>query len=229
MTLQYLHLFDPAKCGGHEKRYALSLEWIVPLENAQNFDDDPCPNIIIDFGQNIDEAPFDLALHQLLPVLVRSTGKQDLRYPTNLADNNYAGVCAMEILEHMKDRVEDRIDEMCYSGIRNLLAEAFRILRPGGWMFLSTPNLSQYGCAWRLIRGDAANWNLCHAREFGFLELQQFVAEAGFSIERIAAVNVWDPLPCPGELAVLMDRLCPAVPHDGDCIFLIARKPEGSP
>lgn len=218
--MKYLDQFDHAKCHGHEGRFALSLTWIESLLVSGA--------LVYDFGQNGGDNPFNQVLARLFPVSLHTTGEADLRHRLPIADATADGCTVMETLEHVKDRVEDPVDVFTYSGIRNCLAEACRILKPGGWMFLSTPNACQYGTIWRLVRGEASNWCLAHLREFGWCELQQFVTEAGFRIERIEAVTVWDPLECPHVLKAVVEHLAPDVPR-GDCIFLLARKPEARP
>jgi SAM-dependent methyltransferase len=215
---KYLSEFDPVKSRGHERRFALSLEWVEPLL---------CPGeVVFDFGQSLEECPFDQAVRRLFPgVVLHTTGDADLRYRLTTACDSVHGVVAMEILEHMKDRQEDELAVYSQSGIRNLLAEALRILKPGGWLLLTTPNLSRYTCAWNLVRGERAEWCHAHVREFGYAELLRFVISAGFIIEKAATVDVWETLPCPEELVAVMDRLCPEIPR-GDCTFMLARKPE---
>ena len=226
--MNYLAEFDPRQCGGHELRYARSLEWLEPLllpgAVVYDFGRGSYGGSTGLYGSGAEEWPFNAAVRRLFPVTLHSTGAADLRYPLLLPDAACDGVLAMETVEHMKDREED-VDTFRYSGVRNLLAEAFRLLRPGGWLFLTTPNGSQYGCAWRLLCGHSALWGLDHVREFGYCEIQQFVRDAGFTIERGDALDVWEKLECPPILSNLMDQLRPDLPR-GDCTFLVARKPQ---
>ena len=123
----------------------------------------------------------------------------------------------------MKDRAEDDVTMFTYSGIRNLLSECFRILRPGGWLFLSTPNLASLGCLWTHLQGDAAHWHKPHVRELGPEELRWFLEQAGFHLARLEGVDVWPARDCPPELAALALRLAPQVPR-ADCLFVLAEK-----
>jgi SAM-dependent methyltransferase len=224
-TVKYLAEFDPAQCGGHALRYAMSLQWLEPLLTPGA--------VVLDFGRGSCPGqsavcPFDAVLPRLFPVDLRGSGKADLRYPLPIDGETADGVLLMETIEHLKDREESDVENFGYSGIRNVLSEARRILKPDGWLFLTTPNLSRYTCAWNLVRGESAHWVLAHCHEFGYCELQRFLTDAGFTIERIETPAVWEPLECPHILKAVMEHLAPDVPR-GDCIFVLARKPEAQP
>jgi len=219
--VKYLAAFNPDECKGHERRFALTLEWLEPLliQDAAVFD----------FGADMERNVFDVALRRLFPqIQLRNTSSNDLRLPLPIVPAIADGVLVMEVLEHMKDRPTDPVDTLCYTGVRTVLQEALRLLKPGGWMFLSTPNASQYGTAWRLVRGGSTSWCEAHQHEFGWHELLWWVTNTGFVIERAEAVNVWEELECPQELRDVMDRLCPDMPR-GHCSFILARKPGGPP
>jgi len=216
--VRYLDEFPADQCGGHERRYAVSLEWVAPLLTPGA--------TIVGFGRG--ECPFETAARRLFPATITTTRDDDLRYYLRLEDASADGILLMETLEHMKDRDGDPVDIVCHTGIRNVLAEALRILKPGGWLFLTTPNAGQYGCAWRLVRGDSPTWCDAHAHEFAWNELRWFLTTAGFRIDRIEAVDCWMDLECPAELRAVMDALCPDIPR-GHAIFCLARKPEAAP
>jgi len=219
--MRFLSEFDGLDCKGHERRFAASLDWITPLLLPEA--------VVYDFGQGLDGCPFTRVVQRMFPLVdLRNTGAADLRFPIPVPDSCADVALAMEIIEHMKDRETDAVDQYCFSGVKNLLAEAYRVLRPGGALFLSTPNGSQYTTAWRLIRGDGSTWYYAHIHEFGFNELQSVVGAAGFVIQRIEAVDVWEPQDCPHLLRAMMEHLAPAIPR-GDCLFLLACKPEVTP
>ncbi|MGA2035868.1 MAG: methyltransferase domain-containing protein [Thermoguttaceae bacterium] len=211
--MKYLEEFDAAECGGHARRYAVSLEWIEPLL---------LPGAVI-YQTGRGFCPFDLAARRLFPIDLRSTGQSDLRYPLPLAAEIADGIFCMETIEHIDDPADCDGEMFHDAGIHNLLSECHRILKPGGWLFLTTPNANQYGCAWRLVKGDSPRWCNGHIRELGYWELLHFVRRAGFGVERIETRDVWEDLPCPTELRQAMDRLAPGVPR-GHCVFMLARK-----
>jgi SAM-dependent methyltransferase len=200
---------------GGDGRYALALEWIEPLVLPKA--------VVYDLGQNMENNVFDRHDRRLFGVDLRGTGDADLRYPFPIASDAADGVIAMEILEHMKDRTDDPLQTFCYSGAKTLLCESFRILKPGGWFLLTTPNLSQYAAVWRLACGDAPAW-VEHCREYAWNEISPMLLKVGFQIEQIESVLPFYEEQCPAEFANLLDRLCPNVPRL-PVIFALSRKP----
>lgn len=201
---------------GHYDRYVLSANWLEPFLTAGAK--------VAECGA--EDGVFTRLLRECFPAVeVTTIGETiDLRYrfadrfpPQDL-------VLAMEVIEHMKDRSEDDRATFCYSGVKNLLAECFLLLRPGGTLFLSTPNPASYGCLWTQMRGDCPQWFKPHPRELGPLELRWLLEYAGFRIEAFHGVNVWPPQECPAELRKLADRLSPDIPRES-CLFILARKP----
>lgn len=215
--MKYLGEFNPELSKGHERRFALTLDWIEPLLTEKT--------AVCDFGQGLDTCQFVLAVRRLFPnVRYETTGDADLRYPTGIESQSFDGVILSEIIEHIRDRETDPLDTFVGGGPSHLLREALRVLKPGGWMFLSTPNQSQMGCIWRSARGESPKWNPAHVCEFGWHGIIRLVRDTGFTVERSEAVCVWDDLECPAELAECVMRLCPDVPR-GHCTFVLARKP----
>jgi SAM-dependent methyltransferase len=205
--LSHLHGGEP----GHYPRYCLAAEWLAPLLTPD------CT--LVECGG---AGPFTGLLQECFGVTRRVTDPIDLRHwePAEAAADI---VLAMEVIEHMKDRDADDRATFCYSGIRHLVAQCFRALKPGGRLFLSTPNPAAYGCLWSAVRGDCPLFYKWHVRELGPLELRWLVEEAGFQIERFEGVSVWPPGDCPEELAALISRLAPDVPRE-PCLFVLARK-----
>jgi SAM-dependent methyltransferase len=122
----------------------------------------------------------------------------------------------------MKDRRDDPLQTFTYSGAKTLLRESHRILKPGGWLLLTTPNLAAYGAIWRLACGESPAW-VEHQREYAWNEVPRLLEEAGFRLERLEAALPFYEEQCPAEFAALLDRLCPDVPRL-PTIFALARK-----
>jgi SAM-dependent methyltransferase len=212
--MRYLSEFDASKCGGHERRYALSVEWLEPLLSPGA--------VVYDCGRG--EWPLPAMLRRTFAADIRNTGEADLRYPFPILSDVADGVICTEVIEHMKDRVEDDITTFTYSGVHNLLSECLRILKPGGWLFLSTPNLSSYGCLWGHMKGDSPTWYKPHVHELGCKELRWFLTAAGFVVERFEGVDVWPPQEYLPQVKHVADMLCPGLPRES-CLFVLGRKP----
>ena len=191
--MKYLGEFDPSQCGGHERRYALSAQWLEGLLTPGS--------VVYDCGRG----QYPLRSHAPRPLSRRAAqhGRAGPALRAGDSSTTADGMICSEVIEHMKDRGEDDCATFTYSGIRNLLAECFRILKPGGWLFLSTPNLACPECLWSHVRGDAAWWFKPHVRELGPEEVRWFLAKAGFRIARLEGVDVWPVAECPAELAAL--------------------------
>lgn len=85
-------------------------------------------------------------------------------------------VILREVIEHVVD-------------VASLLAECRRVLRPGGWLVLTTPNRWDarrpvYRLAGRIWSGDA---DPTHVHLFAPLELRWALAAAGFARPRVAS------------------------------------------
>lgn len=99
-----------------------------------------------------------------------------------LPDHSVQLVFALEIIEHMTSPF-------------HLLAEAHRILRSGGHVVLTTPNVTRIGNVFKLLIGRTPNDRLAppgydnpddewrpHAREYAMHELVEMLSHTGFDI-----------------------------------------------
>ncbi len=106
------------------------------------------------------------------------------RYP--YADGRFAAVVCCELLEHLAE------DPM------HMAAEINRILRPGGRLVLSTPNICALRSVSAILRGNHPGINSQytarkggneaeprHAREYTPGEVRKLFAAAGFAVERL--------------------------------------------
>ena len=98
-----------------------------------------------------------------------------------LPSARFEAVVALEIIEHL---TEDAGAE--------LLRHAYRVLAPGGWLMLSTPNRwSPEGLAGHYIgdrllrRGRWQAWDPSHQHVYSSLEILRLVRRSGFAIEGV--------------------------------------------
>ncbi|WP_406699835.1 methyltransferase domain-containing protein [Singulisphaera sp. Ch08] len=187
----------------HIRRYALSLSWIPQGE-----------------GRVLDPAcgagHFGEVLRGQRGYTLETPGffnleKDSAPYP----DATFDGVLLMEVLEHFTS------DPMF------ALAELNRVLKPGGFLLLTTPNLASWVALHNLInhaspylygvfirQGDTDR----HNREYTVDEVGKLVTAAGFQVERLAGVVAY---PSHDHLPAI-----PGVdPRDrGDTTFCLCRK-----
>ena len=103
-----------------------------------------------------------------------------------------------------------------------MLREVFRVLAPGGWFCLDTPN----GPVWRLRSAELMNDD--HKVEYGAEELRRSWRSCGFEVAEAKGLNLMQG----GVAAGLFDER-EASAHPGvfaaaeDCLLLamVARKP----
>jgi SAM-dependent methyltransferase len=187
----------------HVRRYVLSLSWVPEGEG-----------VLLD--------PASGAGH-FVEILRRSRGYAVVtperfnleKDPAPFPDASFDGVLLMEVLEHFAS------DPMF------ALVEINRLLKPGGFLLLTTPNVASWAALHKLIahespylfgiftrQGDTDR----HNREYSVAEVGRLMAAAGFRVDRLeglGAYPVHDALPA-----------IPGVPpaDRGDTIFCLGRK-----
>lgn len=131
----------------------------------------------------------DLAPHRVAPLIgdlgldVRRCDVEREAMP--FADGHFAGVLLCETFEHL------RVDPAL------VLSEACRVLAPGGFLLLTTPNVYSLPSLARFLLGRsvADPWSefgklralghMGHVREYSAREVRRFVEASGFALERL--------------------------------------------
>jgi SAM-dependent methyltransferase len=98
----------------------------------------------------------------------------DLNHPLPFADASLDGVSLVEVIEHIV-RAESLVEEIA------------RVLRPGGWLVLTTPNVVHWTYRWRTLTGHAPKQEGYHYRFFTRDRLERMLAERGFALEARAS------------------------------------------
>lgn len=110
-----------------------------------------------------------------------------LRWPT--PENHYDSIICTEVLEHLCDLERDTYSVWRGSGLSAFLTESFRGLRPGGYLFASTPNAHSALCLHHVLHGYPPMFFQPHLREFGREELTRAAESCGFIVEEFFAVQ----------------------------------------
>lgn len=122
----------------------------------------------------------------------RATGRAslvvDLRRPLPFRDASLDGASLIEVIEHIVE-AEALVDELA------------RVIRPGGWLVMTTPNVAHLTYRWRAVTGHEPKQEGYHYRFFVRKKLERIFARAGFRVEARASF---------GKQALLskLGRLC---------------------
>ena len=106
-------------------------------------------------------------------------GNDDVRFKwEKYADNSFDVITAFEIFEHLnpingRDEYEDLMISSDF-----FLKECTRVLRPGGILLLSTPNVASYYCIEKLFKGEYPYY-YWHFREYDAHQLMHAVSRCG--------------------------------------------------
>jgi SAM-dependent methyltransferase len=198
----------------HKKRILKSIEWLGPYIKDDSW--------ILELGGGM----FPYVFHAASPGIRGDNTTTDLRLPLEIPSGQYDVVVNTELVEHMKDKVEAPYDRFDFSGLRMLLSESYRVLKPGGITFVTTPNASSLGIIYRILMGWPNYFFMPHVREYTVKELKTFLEEQKFSIERMETLDVYDDLP-PNEreeITNLLGKGGYSTEYRGECSFVIARK-----
>jgi SAM-dependent methyltransferase len=145
--------------------------------------------------------------------------------PYPLEDEAFDGVIFTEVFEHLRDYPT------------RSLVEVARVLRPGGYLFFTTPNAAYLMNRVRLLRGGSVHTSLDdwiggvpharHAREYLFSEVERCMDMAGLEIELSTSrhFHVDDPSLVRRTVKQGIDRLSVVRPTLGPMIVMVARKP----
>lgn len=169
----------------HIKRYLETFRWLPKT-----------PGLLIDLGGAcgiFGDILRDFTKHTL--VYADHLGGEDVsrfdfeRDTFPFADNHFDIVLFTEVLEHLSE------DPM------HALAEINRVLKPGGKLLLTTPNIASWKSLRRGLKGEHPGLFVQymrhggtdrHNREYTASEVLELMTDAGFEIIRADAIDVYD-------------------------------------
>src|SRR3954471_11960035 len=121
---------------------------------------------------------------------------EDLRLPFKLPDNQFDVVLAFEVLEHIKDSpLRDTdigwIAHFNFSGLQNVFAETFRVLKPGGLFIITTPNATSLDVLFKVVSGGHPPMHEPHVRELAPAEVFKLAADHRFERVKFDTFFAW--------------------------------------
>ncbi len=142
--------------------------------------------------------------------------------PFPYSDASFATVLCCELLEHLSR------DPM------HMMAEIHRILRPGGHLVLTTPNLASLRAVGAVLQGGhpmlfpsyiRSTDEARHAREYTPREIHRLLEQSGFTVELLETGPFrQEPQPEAAWVERLLDRHALPQQHRGEGIYAVGRK-----
>ncbi len=203
----------------HASRYFLTLQWLEPILASL-----PADAVILDLGgesvaTNLSRLKF--SQYNIANLTV------DLRYSWPVEPRSVDLIICTELVEHVTDLPDGLNDTFYATGLKALLGECLKALKPGGVMFLTTPNVNSVLQLNKAFAGASPWFYTLHIREYTAGEMINYLEEAGFK------VDYWKDIQCiipDGDFTdtfrVLLNTPFPnATEHRGDDLFFILHKP----
>jgi SAM-dependent methyltransferase len=115
----------------------------------------------------------------------------DLREHFPIRNNKYDLVICTETLEHLKDRNTATRDMFDFSGVYNVIREAFRILKKNGLFFVTTPNGACLKSICRLLLYKSPYMWIHHIKEYSPNQIKYMLEVEHFYVKKMKTYNLW--------------------------------------
>jgi SAM-dependent methyltransferase len=155
----------------------------------------------------------------------------DLRERFPYDDASFDVVFCLEVIEHIKDRESTSFGDLAtfsFSGIRNCLLEIRRVLKPGGTLVLSTPNVCGYLSIKNVLQHRHPFAYQPHNRELAPADVRQLLSDADLTIERLWTTDAWknwNDVWWQRRMALMMTLFGYSTRERHDDILVLARRP----
>ena len=162
------------------------------------------------------------------PKIQWSNTDWDLRNPWKTEAGTTDLIVCTELVEHLSDQANEIFNEGFYKlGFIALLQESYQALKPGGYLFLTTPNAASVLHIKMILQGDPPWFFGKHVREYTMNEVVRQAKEAGFEIVRNKDVHCMSVMAY-SDFSLIFQILLEngfETNGRGDDLFVVVRKP----
>jgi len=162
------------------------------------------------------------------PKIQWSSTDWDLRNPWKTEAGTTDLIVCTELVEHLSDQANEIFNEGFYKlGFIALLQESYQALKPGGYLFLTTPNAASVLHIKMILQGDPPWFFGKHVREYTMNEVIHQAKEAGFEIVRNKDVHCMSVMAYTDFSLIFQILLENGFETNGrgDDLFVVVRKP----
>ena len=201
----------------HGYRLYLSIKWLEDIIRENDIQNG------LELGG---ESPLTDILREYFPGISWSNSQGDLRYHWEMQDESIDLIVCTELLEHISDIPDGINDSFRKTGLRAVLRECHRVLKPHGWLFITTPNAISLVHIERILLGTYPWFYPLHVREYEPNELLAEIRGSGFSISDWRTVHCLTADETKDYKLIYTFLLASnsSVSDRGDDIFVIAQK-----
>ena len=154
--------------------------------------------------------------------------ESDLRLEIDAPDDFADVLFSFEVIEHIKDRPEQTFNDIVLfreTGIRSFVREIHRVLKPGGLVFITTPNAASLKVLENLLAHQPPMVFRPHVREYTRAELETLF-DAFEVVDYESQFNFFSVAGAPPRRTRIFETLGASTADRGDDHFFCFRKPD---
>jgi len=151
----------------------------------------------------------------------------DLRFPWPLQNELADVIVATEVVEHLSDQPGELNEGFYQLGFRAALRESLRVLKPGGFLLITTPNAASIVHLDLALQAQPPWFYPLHVREYTLNNVIYQLQNIGFEVYKkdiIHCLTTATNTDYTSQFTLLLAGGHP-VNHRGDDLFILARKP----
>ena len=151
----------------------------------------------------------------------------DLRFPWPLQDELADVIVATEVVEHLSDQPGELNEGFYQLGFRAALRESLRVLKPGGFLLITTPNAASIVHLDLALKALPPWFYPLHVREYTLNDVIYQLQNIGFEVQRKDIIHCLTTATNTDYTSQFMLLLAGGYPviNRGDDLFILARKP----